>query len=589
MKDFIKFTLATITGIVFLSVVGFILGIATLVGIAVSSEKEVLIKPYTILTLKLDKEITERGSKDPFAMIMGEEYENIGLDEIIDGIEKAKTNDNIMGIYIEGGNANGIPTAYLEEIRRALLDFKKSGKFIIAYGDNYLQSEYYLASVADKVFLNPSGLIAWQGLSAQPIFFKDALDKLGIEMQIFKVGTYKSAVEPYIATKMSEANREQVTAYLGSIWDKIVNDIAEERHLSPEALNQMANEGIIFHEAKEYLKLGLVDSLLYLDGVKDYLESTSPAKYINTIDLKEMVNVSNDNAQTLSNDVVAVYYAEGEIVDEAEGLSTSNPLIIGSQVITDLSKLRNDNNVKAVVLRVSSPGGSAFASEQIWHELIKLKAIKPVIVSMGSMAASGGYYISCMADSIFAEATTLTGSIGIFGMFPNIKELVNDKLGIHFDVVKTNKFADFGNLTRELSADEKLILQQYVERGYKLFLKRCAKGRNMSEEEIHNIAEGRVWTGEMALGIGLIDKIGGLNEAIEAAAQKAGLEEYTILKYPQQDNLFTQLMNEGKENYINSRIKAAVGEYYGYFNFINNLNQMNPVQARIEFNPNIKW
>ncbi len=588
MKDYIKFTLATITGIVLLSVVGFILGIATLIGIAVSSENEVFVMPNTILTLKLDKEITERGNKDPLTMIMGEEYKTIGLDEIIGSIEKAKTNDNIIGIYIEGGNANGIPTAYLEEIRRALLDFKKSGKFIIAYGDNYLQSEYYLASVADKLFLNPSGIIAWQGMSAQPIFLKEALDKLGIEMQIFKVGTYKSAVEPYIATKMSEANREQVTAYLNSIWNRVVNDVAEERHLSPEALNQMANEGIIFHEAEEYIKLGLVDSLLYLDEVKAYLKRVSGYR-LNTIDIEDMVNVSDDKSTSQSRNIVAVYYAEGEIVDEAHGVSTGDPLIIGPQVIKDLSKLRNDDDVKAVVLRVSSPGGSAFASEQIWNELIKLKNQKPVIVSMGSMAASGGYYISCMADSIFAEATTLTGSIGIFGMFPNVEELVNDKLGIHFDVVKTNKFADFGNLTRGLSTDEKVILQQYIERGYKLFLKRCAEGRGMSQEEIHKIAEGRVWTGDMALGIGLIDKIGGLNEAVEAATQKARLEEYSVQTYPQQENLFIQLINEGKDNYINSRIKAEAGEYYEYFKFISNLKQMNPAQARIEFDPNIKW
>ena len=477
--------------------------------------------------------------------------------------------------------------ASLEEIRNALKGFKESGKFIVAYGDIYTQGMYYLASIADKVIVNPQGTIAWQGLASHIIFYKDLLKKVGVEMEIFKVGTYKSAVEPFIATEMSEANREQTTAFLNSTWKRLLEDISASRGMSEDDLKKCADEFMMISPAETYIANGLADTLLYKDGVLNYLKELTGREddeSLRTLSLAEMKNVKRNEPLDKSGNIIAVYYAYGEIDS-----STSTDEGINSQKVTnDLRKLREDENVKAVVLRVNSPGGSAFGSEQIWREVSLLKEKKPIIVSMGDYAASGGYYISCVADYIVANPTTLTGSIGIFGMFPNMEKLLTDKLGLHFDGVKTNQFADMGNMSRSFNAAEKEAMQNYINNGYKLFVERCAEGRGMSVEDIQKIAEGRVWTGATAKELGLVDELGGLDKAIEIASQKADLEAYSIINYPAQGSFFDTLLKEGKENYIQGKIEESLGEYYHSVKFLQNIKNMDRIQARMPFDLQIQ-
>ncbi len=594
MKDFLKFTLATVTGLVLAGGIFFVLSFILLIGIvAASSSKEVVqVKPNSILTIKLNKPIEERSIEDPFAMLMGEEYSNMGLNEILSSIKQAKENINIRGIYLEAGYYMDIPVAFLEEVRRALLDFKESGKFVVAYGDNYTQKEYYLCSVADKVMLNPQGSIEWTGLSESPIFFKRLLDKTGVEVQIFKVGTYKSAVEPFISTQMSEASREQTSVYLNSIWNRMNEDVAVSRDLTVKQLNEYADQMIAMEAAQTFIDAKLADTLSYKDGVKIYLKQltdTALDKPLQTLGITEMTNVVQTKMPiTKGNNTIAVYYATGDITDNTmAAIPGETGGIDGNTVVKDLSRLREDANIKAVVLRVNSPGGSAFASEQIWNEVVRLKAEKPVIVSMGSMAASGGYYISCAADSIFAEATTLTGSIGIFGMVPNFEGLLTDKIGLDIDVVKTNPHSDMNFPIRPMSEREKNIIQKNVERGYALFVKRCADGRGMSEDAIRQVAEGRVWTGATAKELGLVDQLGGINEALKAASEKAGLEHYTVADYPEETDPFTALLQKGKDEYINARLRKNTGEFYHYLHVIQRLKQASPIQAHMGFYPNI--
>lgn len=594
MKDFLKFTLATVTGLVLAGGIFFVLSFILLIGIvAASSSKEVAqVKPNSILTIKLNKPIEERSIEDPFAMLMGEEYSNMGLNEILSSIKQAKENIKIRGIYLEAGYYMDIPVAFLEEVRRALLDFKESGKFVVAYGDNYTQKEYYLCSVADKVMLNPQGSIEWTGLSESPIFFKRLLDKTGVEVQIFKVGTYKSAVEPFISTQMSEASREQTSVYLNSIWNRMNEDVAVSRDLTVKQLNEYADQMIAMEAAQTFIDAKLADTLSYKDGVKIYLKQltdTALDKPLQTLGITEMANAAQTKMPiTKGNNTIAVYYATGDITDNTmAAIPGETGGIDGNTVVKDLSRLREDANIKAVVLRVNSPGGSAFASEQIWNEVVKLKAEKPIIVSMGSMAASGGYYISCAADSIFAEATTLTGSIGIFGMVPNFEGLLTDKIGLDIDVVKTNPHSDMNFPIRPMSEREKNIIQKNVERGYALFVKRCADGRGMSEDAIRQVAEGRVWTGATAKELGLVDQLGGINEALKAASEKAGLEHYTVADYPEETDPFTALLQKGKDEYINARLRKNTGEFYHYLHVIQRLKQASPIQAHMGFYPNI--
>lgn len=587
MKDFIKFTFASLVGVVLAGIVFTVIGIVSLVGMVASSDTETTVKENSIFVLDLNGTLSERVQENPFQQLLGEDFHAYGLDDILASIKKAKEDDNIKGIYLQASTLN-TSFASLEEIRRALANFKESGKFIVAYADQYTQGMYYLASVADKVIVNPQGNISWHGLASQTIFFKDLMKKVGVEMQVFKVGTYKSAVEPFIATEMSEANREQVTAFLNSIWNQLLEDISTSRNISKEKLNAYADQLMDLKQAEEYINCGLADTLLYKDGVLNYLKELTDCpkdEDLTTLSLDDMKNVKRNVPRDKSGNSIAVYYAFGGIDD-----GTSSEEGINSQkVIKDLRKLREDETIQAVVLRVNSPGGSAFGSEQIWREVELMKAEKPVVVSMGDYAASGGYYISCAADCIVAEPTTLTGSIGIFGMVPNMEELLNDKLGLHFEVVKTNEFADMmSDFSRPFNTDEKEAMQNYINNGYKLFVKRCAEGRGMTTEAIEKIAEGRVWTGATAKELGLVDELGGIDKALEIAAQKADIQNYSILHYPDKSNLLSSLLDKGKEDYIESQMSEAMGDYYGYLKFIQNLKDTDRIQARMPFDIRIK-
>lgn len=591
MKDFFKFTLATVTGIILSGIILFILGIVTFFGIASSADSETIVKKNSIMMLDLNGTLVERTQETPFAFfseIMGDKENVYGLDDILSSIKKAKENENIKGIYIQA-SALGASYASLQAIRNALVDFKTSGKFIVAYGDVYSQKLYYLSSVADKVLLNPKGMLQWTGLSATPIFYKDLLKKIGVEMQIFKVGTYKSAVEPFNSTEMSPANREQVTVFLNSIWNQVLEGVSTSRHLSKDSLNNYADRMLMFSPAEETVACGLADTLIYRNDVKDYLKKMAQVKEddpLRILGLHDMINVKRNVPKDKSGNIVAIYYAAGEIVDAAQN-GTDN-LIVGNKVIKDLRKLKDDDDIKAVVFRVNSPGGSAFASEQIWNAVKELKAKKPVIVSMGDYAASGGYYISCLADTIVAEPTTLTGSIGIFGIVPNAKELT-DKIGLSYDMVKTNKFADFGNLMRPFNDDEKLLMQAMINRGYETFVSRCAEGRGMSKEAIKKIAEGRVWTGEKAKELGLVDILGGIDTAMEIATKKAGIENYTVISYPEKESWLSNLFNDTPNNYIESKLlNSKLGEYYQQFGLLKNLSDRSMIQARIPFELSLK-
>lgn len=595
MKDFLKFTFASVLGVILASVVFTILGIITLVGMVASADTETVVKDNSVFVLDFKGNLSERVQQNMFQQLLGEEFESYGLEDVLASIKKAKENDKIKGIYLQPSYLSA-SFASLEEIRNALLDFKESGKFIVAYADQYTQGMYYLSSVADKVIVNPQGSIGWHGLASQPIFIKDLLDKIGVDVQVFKVGTYKSAVEPFIATEMSPANREQVTVFMESIWNNILSDVSASRQISPDSLNAYADKYMDLRQATEYVKCGLADTLMYKDGVLSYLKQLTDREEddnVNSLFIEDMINVKKNVPKDKSGNTIAVYYAVGEIVDAAPSSTSTQEVIDGQKVARDLRRLREDDNVKAVVLRVNSPGGSAYASEQIWHEVVRLKEKKPVVVSMGDYAASGGYYISCAATTIYADPTTLTGSIGIFGMIPSGEKLFKDKLGLDFDVVKTNKMSDMGAglgilATRPFNAAEQEVLQNYVNDGYKLFVNRCSEGRNMPVEAIEKIAEGRVWTGEMAKELGLVDELGGIDKALEAAAGLAGIENYSVIGKPEKENLFMSFLNDQRKHYVSSQMQEYMGEFYGSFKTLEHLKDANPVQARIPFELNIR-
>ena len=590
MKDFLKFTLATITGIIVSSVVLFFISILVFFSMVSSSESETQVRKNSIMMLDLNGTLAERSQDNPFDLFMGDDNKTYGLDDVLSSIKKAKENDDIKGIYIEATSLDA-GFASREEIRNALKDFKESGKFIVAYGDNYSQGLYYLSSVADKVLLNPQGMVEWKGLAATPMFFKDLLAKIGVEMQIFKVGTYKSAVEPFISTEMSPANREQIDAYLTSIWGQVTNDVAKSRKVSVDSLNAIADRMLMFYPAEKSVEYGLVDTLIYKNDVRDYLKAMigiDKDDRMPVLGLQDMINVKKNVPKDKSGNIIAVYYAYGEIDSSTSSASPDGEGIDSKKVIKDLRKLKDDEDVKAVVLRVNSPGGSAYGSEQIWYAVSELKKEKPVIVSMGDYAASGGYYISCNADTIVAEPTTLTGSIGIFGMFPNAKGLT-DKIGVNFDVVKTNKYADFGMLTRPMNDGEKGLMQMYVNNGYDLFLTRCSDGRGISKEDLDKIAQGRVWTGSKAKELGLVDELGGLDKALDIAIAKAGVDAYTVMNYPEKESFFESLMNTNPGNYIKARmLKGTMGEIYQQFSALENFDKCDRVQARVPFELNIQ-
>ena len=592
MKDFLKFTLATVTGIILSSIVLFIIGMVTLFGIMAASDTETIVKKNSVMILDLNGTLVERTQEDPLGILsqlFNDDSNTYGLDDILSSIKKAKENEDIKGIYLQ---ANSLGTSYasLQEIRNALLDFKESGKFVIAYADSYTQGLYYLSSAADKVLLNPKGMIEWRGIASTPLFYKDLLQKIGVEMQIFKVGTYKSAVEPFIATEMSPANREQVTTFISSIWSQVTEGVSASRNIPVDSLKAYADRMLMFYPAEESVRCGLADTLVYRNDVRDYLKrlvDIDEDDNLSLLGLGDMINVRKNVPKDKSGNIIAVYYASGEITDYP-GSATSEEGIVGSKVIRDLRKLKENDDVKAVVLRVNSPGGSAFASEQIWYAVKELKTKKPVIVSMGDYAASGGYYISCGADTIVAEPTTLTGSIGIFGMVPNVKELT-DKIGLSYDVVKTNKYADFGNIMRPFSEGEKALLQMMVAEGYDTFITRCAEGRHTTKEAIEKIAEGRVWTGEAAKELGLVDELGGIDKALDIAIAKARVGGYTIVSYPEKKDVLSSLLDTKPTNYVESQLlKSKLGEYYRQFGLLTNLKEQSMIQARVPFELNIK-
>ncbi len=592
MKDFLKFTLATVTGIILSSIVLFIISMVTLFGIMSASDTETIVKKNSVMMLDLNGTLIERTQEDPLGILsqlFGDGSNTYGLDDILSSIQKAKENENIKGIYLQASSL-GTSYASLQEIRNALLDFKESGKFVIAYADSYTQGLYYLSSAADKVLLNPKGMIEWRGIASAPLFYKDLLQKIGVEMQVFKVGTYKSAVEPFIATEMSPANREQVTAFITSIWEQVTKGVSASRNIPVDSLNVYADRMLMFYPSEESVKCGLADTLIYRNDVRNYLKKLveiDEDDNLPIVGLSDMMNVKKNVPKDKSGNIVAVYYASGEITDYPSS-ATSEDGIVGSKVIRDLRKLKDDTDVKAVVLRVNSPGGSAFASEQIWHAVKELKTKKPVIVSMGDYAASGGYYISCVADTIVAQPTTLTGSIGIFGIIPNVKGLT-DKIGLSYDVVKTNKYADFGNIMRPFNEDERSLLQMMITEGYDTFVSRCAEGRQMPKEAIEKIAEGRVWTGETAKKLGLVDELGGIDKALDIAVAKAGIERYTVVSYPAKQDFFSSLLDTKPTNYVESQLlKSKLGEFYQQFGLLKNLQEQSMIQARIPFELNIK-
>ena len=589
MKEFLKYTLATVVGIILTSIIVTIICIVSVAGMVASEGATSSIEKNSILRIKLQGEIVERaGEGSPLDFLNQDEVSIIGLDQALDALKKAAKNDRVKGIYLEAGVLGSYP-ADLQELRRALIEFKESGKWVIAYGDVYSRGSYYLCSAADELYLNPSGMIDWSGMSSQPIFYTGLMKKIGVKMQVFKVGTYKSAVEPFINTEMSDANREQVKSFLGSIWGNMLKDVAESRKLSVDALNTLADSATVLCEAEDYVQNKLADKLCYLSEVKDALRERLELDEDDDLKFTTLADVAaSDDLGDKVDEEVAVYYAYGEINDARTTGFNQEHNITTKETITDLQKLRKDKDVKAVVIRVNSPGGSAYASEQIWHEIQLLRAEKPVIVSMGAMAASGGYYISCGANQIFAEPMTLTGSIGIFGMIPDASELLTEKLGLSFDVVKTNAMSDFGATGRPLNAGESAMMQNYINRGYDLFTSRVAGGRGIAQDSVKVIGEGRVWTGEQALTIGLVDKLGNLDDAIKAAAELAEIEKYTIGRYPSPTPWYMSLLDKESNGYMESKIRAALGEYYPAFSFIQRIGKMDPIQARLPFDPNIK-
>lgn len=564
MKQFFKTVFASALGVLIalgIVITGSIFFIMGIVASAGGGSSEYIPEKNTVFKLSLNGSLTEQSVDNPFAGLMGESSDQLTVTNVIKAIRRAKTNDNIKGIYIEAG---ALETGYagIEAVRRELKDFKESGKFIVAYGDFYTQGVYYLCSVADSVFLNPLGSVSLTGLASEGMFYTGLAEKLGVEHYIFKVGTYKSAVEPFFLKKYSDANREQLTSLLGNVWGNLTAGIEESRNISSDRLDRYLNEGLAMGPAGNAIEYGLADGLRYRyeaeNCVKEMAGQDTGDK-LKTAGTDKVASIKVKEKD--SKNKIAVLYAEGEIMEESSSMS---PFATGEQVISEemakkLRKLKDDDDVKAVVFRVNSPGGSAYISEQIWKEVVELKAQKPIVVSMSNLAASGGYYISCAANKIFAERTTLTGSIGVFGVVRNFTGTF-EKIGLSTDVVKTNTFADLGDISRPMREDEKALIQRSVEQTYDLFLTRCADGRGMTKAEIDSIGQGRVWTGEQALERGLVDKLGGMDDAIKEAAELAELTDYTVTVADAPKDFLTKLMEKKLDEAKVSIVKSVMGE-----------------------------
>jgi protease-4 len=584
MKQFFKTLFASLIGsllalfIFIFIIIGIIGAVAALSG----TDKEVEVKENSILVMKFDGPITDRSSKNPFQNLgaIFSKEEAIGLDDILNNIEKAKEDENIKGIYIE---ITSVPAgiAMVEEIRTKLLEFKNTGKFILAYSEYYSQNAYYLASVADKIYLNPQGAIDFKGLSAELMFFKNALAKLEVEPQIIRHGKFKSAIEPFILDKMSDENREQTMTYIRAIWNHTVEGISKSRNISKEELNKIADE-MLLQKAEDAVKYKLADQLAYKDEILEILKEKTEAKAvdkINSVSIADYTFAKENKKKEFTKDKIAVIYAVGEI-DSGEGDDEK----IGSERISKaIREARLDDKVKAIVLRVNSPGGSALASEVMWREVVLAKQAKPVIVSMGNVAASGGYYISCAADTIVAEPNTITGSIGVFGVLFNAQGFMNNKLGVTIDTVKTNLHADIGSIYRPLTASERDIIQKSVEHVYDVFITRVAEGRKLTKEQVDEIGQGRVWSGVDAKRIGLVDVLGGLETAIEIAAQKAGLENYKLVSLPKQKNPIDELISNGTSGVEEAMIKYFLGENAKYYMTLDRLKRYSGIQARMPY------
>ena len=586
MKSFLKMLLASVLGITLSFVLIALIFLGLVTAIASKADDEVEVSSNSVLHIPFDHPIVERGSKDPLQNLNIEGIggqKKLGLDEILAALRRAKTDDKIKGIYLDLSSLQaGFATT--EEIRNGLLDFKKSGKFILTYSEVYTKGTYYLASVADKVYMNPEGILEFTGFSSQLMFFKGALEKLGIEPQVIKVGTYKSAVEPFILDKMSDPNRQQVKSFLGSLYDHYLSKIAASRKINKDSLVVIADK-LKVRNAQDAVTYKLCDALRYKDEVLAELKSRSGIekdKDVKSVSLNDYIK-SNANEEGDFNTRIAIVYASGEI-NGGEGDDET----IGSERISKaIRKARTDDKVKALVLRVNSPGGSALASDVIWREVVLTKKVKPVIVSMGDLAASGGYYISCAADSIFAQPNTITGSIGVFGIIPNMQNFFNNKLGITFDGVKTGEHADLGTVTRPLTPEEKLIIQNEVNRIYSAFTKRVADGRKKSQQYVDGIGQGRVWSGTEALKIGLVDRLGSIDDAVRSAAKMAKVKDYRLVSYPAQKEGLSALFDKSGDKLSVYFAKKELGEQYGYYQKLQAALRLRGVHARMPFDVNL--
>lgn len=555
------------------------IGISLLIGsISFTSTPTYTDRPNTVLYLKLEGTLQERTKEDPLAFFDENTYITPGLDDILKAIKIAQVNPNISGIYIE---ANGFSGGYasIDEIRQALKRFKTSGKFIIAYGDNYTQPEYYLAAAADSIFLNPVGMLDFKGLASERIFFKNTLDKVGVKIQVFKVGTFKSAVEPYISTQMSDANKQQTNIYLRSIWSHVVKGISADRKLAVYTLNNYADSLILMQDGKQLLQEGLIDGLSYRTDIEQKLADLAGVNSIDDLNIATVPDiVTLKKYENNSKNKIAVLYATGEI----DGINSTEEGIDSQKLVSEMKKIQDDASIVGVVLRVNSPGGSAFGSEQLWAAVNRLRKVKPVAVSMGDYAASGGYYISCDADRIFADPATLTGSIGIFGLVPDASELLTDKLGLTFDGVQTNRYGNFPVINRPMNNIEKKRMQEYVERGYNLFIKRCAEGRKKQETAIRNIAEGRVWAGADALHIGLVDQLGSLSDAVKWIAKKASVTDYKRVDFPAKKNIYEEFIKQLTTTVSTRVTRSVLGENYRYYMALKKIQHIDPIQTRCD-------
>lgn len=592
MKDFIKNVLATMIGMFGFFIVMGVIGMMSIIGMIASGNAAQNVEKNSVFVLNLSGTISEQGSESPLSMFTGDNSLNSGLNDILSSIKKAKANDDIKGIYIEAG-ALATNYATLQEIRNALADFRKSGKWIVAYGDFYTQGAYYVASVADKVYINPKGIVDWHGIGAQTMFYKDFMAKFGVKWEVVKVGTFKSATETFTEEKMSDANRLQTQTFIDGTWRNVCNAVSKSRGISVDSLNSYADSYLALQATETLVKAKMVDGMMYGDQVKDAVKKIMKLDKddnISQLTLNDMLNVKGGKVEGSE---IAVYYAEGDIVQDPKAATMfgNNNYIASRKVCKDLEDLMNDDDVKAVVVRINSGGGDAYASEQMWHQMSELRKVKPVVVSMGDYAASGAYYMSAPASWIVAQPNTLTGSIGIFAVIPDLSGLVTTKLGVRFDEVKTNRNSTFGNLmARPFNAEEKAMLQASVNRGYSLFRQRVAEGRRLPVESVEKIAQGRVWLATDALNIKLVDQLGGIDDAVKKAAELAKLKDYYTSDYPAAASWMDAMLNSMSSSgtYLDEQLRQTLGDFYQPFTMLRSIDKREAIQARIPYAISIK-